>query len=265
MGSLLLSLDDTLDPVFTGALFAGEGLFIGSLEANSPQQTETGGSQPTMTYGIAAPRTINGTTNSPSFAAFLSDQTILNYFGATPEVAATAGFFNAAFAVSSTGAGSGANAPTITPTRWTTDDNGSDGWLISISDISLSTLNVNPSGRIHAAARVVRNPRIQVKNKLRAPSVSATRTGVVVSGSIQGCTANGNCRIVVNRIMSKTGGRVVSLGTAVLAPNGNSLRAVLSFNRIAGAATPRLSIVIQKKKANGRWGTYVTSVVRRAN
>jgi hypothetical protein len=264
MGSLLLSLDDTLDSVFTGALFAGEGLYIGSLEANEPQQTETGGSQPTMTYGIAAPRTINGTTNSPSFAAFLSDQTILNYFGATPEVAATAGFFNAAFAVSSTGAGSGANAPTITPTRWTTDDNGSDGWLISISDISLSTLNVNPSGRIHAAARVVRNPRIQVKNKLRAPSVSATRTGVVVSGSIQGCTANGNCRIVVNRIMSKTGGRVVSLGTAVLAPNGNSLRATLNFARIS-VRDPRLSIVIQKKKANGRWGTYVTSVVRRAN
>jgi hypothetical protein len=64
--------------------------------------------------------------------------------------------------------------------------------------------------------------------------------------------------------MSKTGGRVVSLGTAVLAPNGNSLRATLNFARIS-VRDPRLSIVIQKKKANGRWGTYVTSVVRRAN
>jgi hypothetical protein len=262
MGSLLLSLDDTLDPVFTGALFAGEGLYIGSLEASSPAQTETGGSSPQMTYGIAAPRTIAGENNIPRFHAFLSDETILNYFGATPEVAATDGFFNTAFSVASTGTSS----PTIVATRWNPSDNGSAGWLIEISDIALTTVTT-PSGlsanRLYAAARVVRNPRFTVKNKYRAPTISASRTGVVVTGIPQGCTNNRNCRIVVSRINSKTGSRTIFLRDSLLVPSGGSLRASVSFPRLAGEGVkaPRLSIMIQRK-VNNRWNNYVTSVVR---
>jgi len=261
MGSLLLSLDDTLDPVFTGALFAGEGLYIGSLEASSPTQTETGGSSPQMTYGIAAPRTIAGENNIPRFHAFLSDETILNYFGATPEVAATNGFFNTAFSVAS----SGTSSPTIVPTRWSLGNNGSDGWLIEISEIVLTT--VTPSAlstsKVHPALRVVRNPRFTVKNKNRAPTITASRTGVVVTGVPQGCTNNRNCRIVVSRINSKTGSQFTGLGNALLVPSGGSLRASVSYPRIAGATAPRLSIMVQRK-VNNRWNTYVTSVVRRA-
>ena len=260
MGSLLLSLDDTLDPVFTGALFAGEGLYIGSLEASSPAQTETGGSSPQMTYGIAAPRTIAGENNIPRFHAFLSDETILNYFGATPEVAATEGFFNTAFSVAS----SGTSSPTIVPTRWTVGYNGSDGWLIEISEIVLTT--VTPSAlsasKVHPALRVVRNPRFTVKNKVRAPSISVSRTGVELSGSIAGCTGARNCRIVVSRIVSKTGKRVVALGTGLLATSGSSLRATVNYRSLA--RNTRVSVIVQKKKANNQWGTYVTSVVRKA-
>ena len=260
MGSLLLSLDDTLDPIFTGALFAGEGIFIGSLEAASPSQTETGGQVPQMSYGIAAPRTIDGATNSPTF------QAILNYFGATPDVAASSGFFNTAFSVGATGAGTGANAPTIEASRWVGESNGTDGWLITISDIALSTVTT-PSAlsanRMQPSAQAVRNPRFTVKNKNRAPTISASRTGVVVTGIPQGCTNNRNCRIVVSRISSKTGSRFTDLGIATLVPSGGSLRASVSFPRIAGGTAPRLSIMVQRK-VNNRWNTYVTSVVRRA-
>lgn len=266
MGSLLLSLDDTLDPIFTGALFAGEGIFIGSLEAASPSQTETGGQVPQMSYGIAAPRMIGGARiNSPTFQAFLSDQAILNYFGATPDVAASSGFFNTAFSVGATGAGTGANAPTIEASRWVGEANGTDGWLITISDIALSTVTT-PSAlsanRMQPSA-AVRNPRFTVKNKNRAPTITASRTGVVVTGIPQGCTNNRNCRIVVSRISSKTGSRFTDLGIATLVPSGGSLRASVSFPRIAGGTAPRLSIMVQRK-VNNRWNTYVTSVVRRA-
>lgn len=265
MGSLLLSLDDTLDPIFTGALFAGEGLFIGSLEATSPSQTETGGQVPQMSYGIAAPRTVNGAPNSPTFQAFLSDQAILNYFGATPDVAASSGFFNTAFSVGATGAGTGANAPTIEASRWVGEANGTDGWLITISDITLSTVTTPDvsANRLQPSAQAVRNPRFTVKNKNRAPTITASRTGVVVTGVPQGCTNNRNCRIVVSRINSKTGSRFTDLGNALLVPSGGSLRASVSYPRIAGATAPRLSIMVQRK-VNNRWNTYVTSVVRRA-
>ena len=266
MGSLLLSLDDTLDPIFTGALFAGEGIFIGSLEAASPSQTETGGQVPQMSYGIAAPRMIGGARiNSPTFQAFLSDQAILNYFGATPDVAASSGFFNTAFSVGATGAGTGANAPTIEASRWVGEANGTDGWLITISDIALSMVTTPDvsANRLQPLARAVRNPRFTVKNKNRAPTISASRTGVVVTGIPQGCTNNRNCRIVVSRINSKTGSRFTDLGIATLVPSGGSLRASVSFPRIAGTTAPRLSIMVQRK-VNNRWNTYVTSVVRRA-
>jgi hypothetical protein len=266
MGSLLLSLDDTLDPIFTGALFAGEGIFIGSLEAASPSQTETGGQVPQMSYGIAAPRMIGGARiNSPTFQAFLSDQAILNYFGATPDVAASSGFFNTAFSVGATAAGTGANAPTIEATRWVGEANGTDGWLITISDIALSTVTTPDvsANRLQPLAQAVRNPRFTVKNKNRAPTISASRTGVVVTGIPRGCTNNRNCRIVVSRINSKTGSRFTDLGIATLVPSGGSLRASVSFPRIAGTTAPRLSIMVQRK-VNNRWNTYVTSVVRRA-
>ena len=268
MGSLLLSLDDTLDPIFTGALFAGEGIFIGSLEAASPRQTETGGQVPQMSYGIAAPRMIGGARiNTPTFQAFLSDQAILNYFGATPDVAASSGFFTTAFDVGTTGAGAGQNAPTIEASRWVGEANGTDGWLITISDIALSTVTT-PSAlsanRMQPSA-AVRNPRFTVKNKNRAPTISASRTGVVVTGRPHGCTNNRNCRIVVSRINSRTGSRTIFLRDSLLVPSGGSLRASVSFPRLAGegAKAPRLSIMVQRK-VNNRWNTYVTSVVRRA-
>ena len=90
----------------------------------------------------------------------------------------------------------------------------------------------------------------------------ARSRGVVVTGVPQGCTSNRNCRIVVSKINSKTGSRFTSLGNALLVGSGDSLRASVSFPRIAGKAAPRLSVMIQRK-VGGRWNTYVTSVVRR--
>ena len=257
VGSLLLSLDDTLDQVFAGALFAGEGMFIGSLEAVAPSQTESGGSAPQMTYGIAAPVTINGVANRPTFHAFLSDQAILNYFGATPDVAATSGFFNTAFQVAASASG----GQSISAERWTDAEGyGTDGWLITISDIQIATQTA--SSRLHAAARVAKNPHYSVKNKVRPAMIVANRTSAILYGNVTGCNSSANCRIVVNKINSKTGTRTSALGTAVLRSSGSQLAAQLTFARAIPLGT-RVSIVVQKKKPNNTWGTYVTSVVRK--
>ena len=259
MGSLLLSLDDTLDSVFTGALFAGEGLFIGSLQAVAAQATESGSSAPQMTYGISAPLTVGGAENRPTFQAFLSDQAILNYFGATPDVAATNGFFSSAFNFDS---GNTTQSQTIAYSRWEGADEGTNGWLVTVSNIQLDSQLVQAESRLHSQARirVAKNPHFVVKTKKRPGTISATRTQISIR-NVDGCAVPGQCRIVVSKIASLVGSRTVSIGTATFsAPFGVSMA---SLNFASVPRNSRLSIVVQKKKPNGRWGTYVTSAVRK--
>ncbi len=65
--SLVLSLDNTLGEIFTGALFSSTRSYMGSLMVQP-------GETPQMTYGVSAPQTwSDGTPNAASMSAVLSD------------------------------------------------------------------------------------------------------------------------------------------------------------------------------------------------
>jgi len=123
--ALLLSMDNTLDPSLSGALFGTTSAFIGSLEAQIVQ-----GQAPVLTYGVAAPHNFaNGTLRNGTFYAFLP-QAVLTLFGTSGGA-----FDPAILSVTRTG-GDG----TFTPawTSWTAGANGMDGQFLTISNISFS-------------------------------------------------------------------------------------------------------------------------------
>lgn len=134
-GSLVLSLDTTLSSTFAGALFATNDAVIGSLEAVPGGGDKTA----TLTYGIAAPHTMNdGTTvRKGKFFGFLSDAVLESQF----KVTATETDMTKVMSVARTAASkstSDAGTDTVTWTKWTAADNGTDGRLVTISDVSFS-------------------------------------------------------------------------------------------------------------------------------
>ena len=127
MPQIILSMDTTLDPAFTGVLFASASAFIGSLES-SPI---TAGQAPTLTYGVAAPHlNANGTDRSGTFYALVPNS-ILTLFGTS-----AASFNSDLLPITRTG-----DAGSFTPSwsEWTAGTNGTAGQLLTISNISFSS------------------------------------------------------------------------------------------------------------------------------
>ena len=250
--NMVLSLDSTLDAVFTGALFSSTRSFIGSLMTAS-------GETPQMTYGLSAPQTwSDGSANKALFHAVLSDAAILNFFGATPDAASTPEFRAAALNV--TRADGGTQGATEW-TRWGASERGTDGWLISIPDISFvsaaSSAEVGKSA-VSSAAKKVAPAQFKVRAKtkpvLRA-SASGARTTVKFSVKAPAC-AKYSCRVVVSSISSKVSKSVRKLSTVSI----KKKTASLSFSSVVGAKKgQRLAVVVQAKK-NGKW-VYVSSTM----
>jgi hypothetical protein len=122
---MILSMDNTLDPALSGTLFGTSSAFIGSLEAQLPS-----GQSPVLTYGVAAPHnTANGTQREGTFFAFLPSS-VLTLFGTSTDA-----FDSNIFSVARTG-----DPGTFTPswTQWNAGANGTDGQLLTISNISFS-------------------------------------------------------------------------------------------------------------------------------
>jgi len=122
---IILSMDDTLDAALSGVLFGTSSAFIGSLEAQVPS-----GQPPVLTYGVAAPHnTAGGTPRNGTFFALLPSS-VLTLFGTS-----TNAFDSNIFSVARTG-----DPGTFSPswTRWSAGANGTDGQLLTISDISFS-------------------------------------------------------------------------------------------------------------------------------
>jgi len=125
---MTLSMDNTLDPALSGTLFGTSSAFIGSLEAQIVQ-----GQAPVLTYGVAAPHTMapgaGGGDRLGTFFAFLPSS-VLTLFGTSTDA-----FDSNIFSVARTG-----DAGTFSPswTQWNTGANGTDGQLLTISNISFS-------------------------------------------------------------------------------------------------------------------------------
>lgn len=245
--SFVLSLDTTLDETFTGALFASSRSFMGSLMT-------VPGESPKLSYGISAPLTwSDGTPNKAAMSAVLSDAAILNFFGATPATAATPEFTNAAFALDRTDGGS---QGTPTWTRWAADVQGTDGWLVTIPDITFAA-GVTSSG-VRSAAAGVAPATFKVNSKTTA-KVSRKKSGKAALLTLRvtaAACAKASCRVVVSSISSKTGKSAKTVRTAAVTRRSKSVTATVSAS---SGASQRLSAMLQTKKA-GKW-VYVASVV----
>lgn len=252
--NLVLSLDSTLDPVFTGALFTSTRAYMGSLDT-------VPGEAPQMTYGISAPQTwSDGSQNASSLYAVLSDAAILNFYGATSDVASTTDFQSSALSLSRTDGGT--QGP-VSWGRWTEGAQGTDGWLITIPDIkfvlttSASASAVKAAG-VHAAASKVAAARFKVKQKTKPvfrPMASGTRTSASFRVTASACKTY-SCRIVFSSISSKLSKKAKKLTTYVVPRKSASLSTSLMINAKRGQ---RLSVVVQAKKGS-KW-VYVSSAM----
>lgn len=128
--SLVLSLDDSLDPALTGAAFATRNAFFGYLE---PDGDERG---PLLTVKASSTHfKSDGTTLQRGVVqAFIPSAAIVNLFGMLPADAASA------FTVARDVTGEetpGTNDPPTYET-WTTRVNGSDGLLVTVPGVTFS-------------------------------------------------------------------------------------------------------------------------------
>lgn len=248
--SLTLSLDNTLDEIFTGALFSSTRSYMGSLMVQP-------GETPQMTYGVSAPQTwSDGTANAASLSAVLSDASLLNFYGATPEVVATAEFQTGALNLART---DGGTQGAITWTRWTADVQGIDGWLVTIPDIRFVAA-VTTSG-VRAFGSSVAPATFSVKSKTSA-KITTKRVGskamITLKVSAAAC-AKSSCRVVVSSIASKVGSESKKITAAAVIGKSKSVVTTLSAKSTKGQ---RLSVMLQAKKA-GKW-VYASSTVAKA-
>jgi len=248
--SLVLSLDNSLGEVFTGALFSSTRSYMGSLMVQP-------GETPQMTYGVSAPQTwSDGTQNSASMSAVLSDAALLNFYGATPEMAATPEFQTGALNLART---DGGTQGAITWTRWTLDGQGIDGWLITIPDIRFVAA-VSTSG-VRAFGSSVAPATFSVKSKTSA-KITTKRVGskamITLKVSAAAC-AKYSCRVVVSSIASNVGSESKKITAAAVIRKSKSVVTALSAKSSKGQ---RLSVMLQAKKA-GKW-VYASSSVAKA-
>ena len=248
--SLVLSLDDTLGEIFTGALFSSTRSYMGSLMVQP-------GETPQMTYGVSAPQTwSDGTPNAASMSAVLSDAALLNFYGATPEMIATPEFQTGALNLART---DGGTQGAITWTRWTLDVQGVDGWLVTIPDIRFVAA-VSTSG-VRAAGSAVAPATFAVKSKTSA-KITSKRVGskamITLRVSAAAC-AKYSCRVVVSSISSTVSSGSKKITALAVSTKSKSVLTTISAKSSKGQ---RLSVMLQAKKA-GKW-VYASSAVAKA-
>lgn len=245
--NLVLSLDTTLDELFTGALFTSSRSYMGSLMT-------VPGESPKLTYGVSAPLTwSDGTTNTSTMSAVLSDAAILNFYGATPAMAATEEFTSTALNLSRTDGGT-QGAPTWT--RWSADSNGVDGWLVTIPDIKFAA--AASSAGVRSMAAGVAPATFKVSSKLTT-KVTRKKVGTAALLTMKvaaAACAKATCRVVVSSISSKVGSSAKTLKTMVLSRRSKAVSATVSAK---SAAKQRLSAMLQTKKS-GKWVLVASAV-----
>jgi hypothetical protein len=260
---LVLSLDETLDAAFTGALFATEKAYIGSLNTGYDNS-----GNPALTWGIAAPTTTGEAENLPRLWAVVSDAALLNYFGVPAE-----GDPRTLFSVA-VDSGS-ADPETGGWQRWTAGARGTDGWLISTDAVPVATSSAAARTRdvraqSLAAAAVVyaKAVTVNLKRKSAPPQVMARystqskKTTVSFNGTKalrDKCVQSGfSCRVVVEKITSKT--RVTTSGLATVA--AATTKATVTANAVTGVnkatRNTRIVVILERKGRTGGW-TYLAS------
>ncbi len=246
---IVLSLDDTgVDPVFTGTLFASSNADIGSLSAQPAGSPALG-----FSYGISGMNEFEGQANEAKFWAFVSDVSLVNYFGATADAVAAPEFpsSDAMKVLRSDGGTSGAPAWT----RWTTETNGTAGYFLTVEGVRFDGKSVGSSGVRAGALAETKPARFAVGSKsssrVSVSKVAGGRNRLALSASGSACKKV-SCRWVVTQSTSKTTVAVKRLGTV------SARKGTASATVTVKASKNQLLLVQLQRKTKGKW-VYVTS------
>lgn len=250
-GDFIFSLDETgVGPELSGALFASVDADGGSLETIPLNSPKLG-----LTYGVGGQSEIGGAPNKGRFFAFISDQSMTNYFGVSQEVLDSADFISSDL-MQVTRADGGAQGAAGW-NRTSADVFGTSGYLLSVNDIQFSG-NVVSSQGVRALAQTAKsNP---AKWKV-APKVSAS-VQVAKSGKNQRITARATtsackgktCRWVISKTNGVNSAGTTKLQTVTVKARTNTVSSVITAKATKGT---RLSVLLQLKKGS-KW-KYVTS------
>jgi hypothetical protein len=193
---MLFSLDNTLDPVLTGAAFATQNAIAGFLlPGGSPQA-------PSLDIQVASTHSkSDGTPQLGTLKAFIPNAGLVNLYGVLPSDFS---------ALTTTRAGdAGANdAPTYTP--WTAAEQGSDGLLISVQGITFSV------------------PKYRLASKLRPIRMHAEARGTrtKINATVPGCGAKSKCLATVYDLGPQRAPRFTASRRLVLRNKAVSVRAL---------------------------------------
>ena len=249
-GDFIFSLDETsVSAELNGALFASVNADLGSLEtipAGSPKMA--------LTYGVSGPNELNGTTNLGRFFAFVSDQSLLNYFGVTQDVLDSPEFASSDLMAITRTDGGAQSAPTWS--RTSPDTFGSAGYLLTVNDIQFSGKAVSSQG-VRSSALALANPaKFQMNNKTSS-AVSVRKVGakrqLSLSATTAACRAK-TCRWVVSRAAGITSAASTKLTAVSVKTRTNRVSSSVTVKAKSGE---RLSVVLQVKKG-GSWN-FVSS------
>ena len=202
---MVLSLDTTLSAAFAGALFATNAAVIGSLDVAS-------GETPSLTYGIAGPhRLSDGTVRKGKFYGFLSDAVLESQF----KIAATETDMTKVLSIARTAESKStadAGTDTVAWAKWTAADNGTDGRLVTISDISFSApkfkvTKVGASGSSSAksgSGTVLKAP-TGMKFVAKARTITLTGSGVAgitykATATLGAVTKSASCKLAGTKL-----------------------------------------------------------------
>jgi hypothetical protein len=165
--SMVFSLDNTLDPALTGAVFATRNAISGYLQPGGTAQT------PLLEIQLSSTHTkSDGTPQLGTLKAFVPTAGLVNLYGVLPSDAA-------AFTTSRAGDAGANDAPTYTP--WTATPHGSDGLLVSVQGITFSV----PKYRVASRLRPIRTH----------ARVRAART--TIKATVPGCRKSSTCLATV--------------------------------------------------------------------
>jgi hypothetical protein len=185
--NLVFSLDDTLDPAMTGAIFATQNAIAGYLTPGGTAQA------PSLDIEVSSTHTkSDGTPQLGTIEAFLPAAALLNLYGILPADAPLA------FSTTRLGDPGTNDPPTYTP--WTAATNGSDGLLVTVKGITFSV------------------PKYQLSSRLKPVTAHASTHGssTTITASIAGCNSKHACLASVYDLGRPSAPRYLAAKTAVV-------------------------------------------------
>lgn len=253
---LVVSLDRAVNEAYAGTLIATDGAYAASLETEYP----AGEDYPNVALAMAAPSSIKAAPARSRMWVFVSEATLLNEFAILPNQLKVPTFFKSA---TSNGK---VSRDVRSWTEWTSEAEGSDGWLISVPPTRPeAAVYDGKADRSKSSAVVLGLPR---KYAWAAFARKANDTvNVIISaseGSLAKICRSKTCRVTINRAQSPLGTGLIDISHRDVAATRGIFIAMLTLDRGEAKGImvndPLITVVdVQTKKG---WERLASGVIR---